>query len=103
VKAAAGVAVAQGGVCKTIGELETLVGVPLFERRGRGVAPTRHGEVFLRFAGASITALRQGIESVSQARGLSTVAVRVGALPTVSTTVMPTAIRLFKARHPGTT
>jgi LysR family pca operon transcriptional activator len=103
VKAALALSVTQPAVSKTIGELEDVLGVTLFERRGRGVAPTRYGEVFLRFAGASITALRQGIDSVSQARKEAGVTVKVGALPTVSSTVMPLAVERFKAENIGTT
>lgn len=102
VKAAAALSVTQPAVSKTILELEELLGVALFERRGRGVALTRFGEVFLRYAGASITALRQGIDSITQARTKGGMAIKVGALPTVSTRVMPTAVRLFKQENMGT-
>lgn len=102
VKAAASLSVTQPAVSKTIRELEELLGVALFERRGRGVALTRFGEVFLRYAGASVTALRQGIDSISQARAKGGVAIKVGALPTVSTQVMPRAVLLFKQEHIGT-
>jgi LysR family transcriptional regulator, pca operon transcriptional activator len=102
-KAALALSVTQPAVSKTIGELEDVLGVTLFERRGRGVAPTKYGEVFLRFAGASITALRQGIDSVSQARNQAGVTIKVGALPTVSSTVMPLAVQRFKAENIVTT
>ena len=94
--------VTQPAVSKTIRELEELLGVALFERRGRGVALTRFGEVFLRYAGASVTALRQGIDSITQARTKGGMAIKVGALPTVSTRVMPLAVSLFKQENTGT-
>ncbi len=94
--------VTQPAVSKTIRELEDLLGVALFERRGRGVALTRFGEVFLRYAGASVTALRQGIDSITQARTKGGMAIKVGALPTVSTRVMPLAVSLFKQENMGT-
>jgi LysR family transcriptional regulator, pca operon transcriptional activator len=84
VKAAAALSVTQPAVSKTILEL------------------TRFGEVFLRYAGASITALRQGIDSITQARTKGGIAIKVGALPTVSTRVMPTAVQLFKQENMGT-
>jgi LysR family pca operon transcriptional activator len=102
VKAAAALSVTQPAVSKTIRELEELLGVALFERRGRGVALTRFGEVFLRYAGASVTALRQGIDSITQARTKGGMAIKVGALPTVSTRVMPLAVSLFKQENTGT-
>jgi LysR family pca operon transcriptional activator len=102
VKAAAALSVTQPAVSKTIRELEELLGVALFERRGRGVALTRFGDVFLRYAGASVTALRQGIDSITQARAGGGMAIKVGALPTVSTRVMPLAVSLFKQENVGT-
>jgi LysR family pca operon transcriptional activator len=102
VKAAAALSVTQPAVSKTIRELEELLGVALFERRGRGVALTRFGEVFLRYAGASVTALRQGIDSITQARTRGGMSIKVGALPTVSTRVMPLAVHLFKQENTGT-
>jgi LysR family pca operon transcriptional activator len=102
IKAAAALSITQPAVSKTIRELEDLLGVALLERRGRGVALTRFGEVFLRYAGASVTALRQGIDSITQARTKGGMTIKVGALPTVSTRVMPLAVSLFKQENTGT-
>lgn len=102
VKAAAALSVTQPAVSKTIRELEGLLGVALFERRGRGIALTRFGEVFLRYAGASVTALRQGVDSITQARTRGGLTIKIGALPTVSTRVVPRAVHLFKQDNTGT-
>jgi len=102
VKAAAALSVTQPAVSKTMRELEELLGVDLFERRGRGVVPTRFGEVFLRYAGASVTALRQGVDSITQARNKGGAEIKVGALPTVSAQVIPQAVQLFKQDDVGT-
>ncbi|MGO6901264.1 LysR family transcriptional regulator, partial [Rhizobium ruizarguesonis] len=64
-KAAELLHVSQPAVTKTIRELEQVLGVDVFERDGRGIKITRYGEVFLRHAGAALTALRQGLDSVS--------------------------------------
>ncbi len=101
VKAAEILNVSQPAVTKTIRELEEALGVAVFEREGRGIRITRYGEVFLRHAGASLTALRQGIDSVSQELFDSAPPVRVGALPTVSTRIMPRAMTLFLAEKAG--
>ncbi|ASY59433.1 MULTISPECIES: pca operon transcription factor PcaQ [Sinorhizobium] len=95
VKAADLLNVTQPAVTKTIRELEEVLGVSVFERDGRGIKITRYGEVFLRHAGAALTALRQGLDSVSQERSGDGPPIRVGALPTVSTRIMPRAIALF--------
>ncbi|OHV82262.1 pca operon transcription factor PcaQ [Rhizobium sp. LCM 4573] len=101
VKAADLLNISQPAVTKTIRELEEALGVAVFEREGRGIRITRYGEVFLRHAGAALTALRQGIDSVSQELFDSAPPVRVGALPTVSTRIMPRAMSLFLEERTG--
>ncbi|PRD44603.1 pca operon transcription factor PcaQ [Phyllobacterium phragmitis] len=100
-KAAELLYVSQPAVTKTIRELEEALGVSVFERDGRGIKITRYGEVFLRYAGAALTALRQGIDSVSQEYSGNAPPVRVGALPTVSTRIMPQAMALFLKEETG--
>ncbi|MGF6174979.1 pca operon transcription factor PcaQ [Ensifer sp. 4252] len=100
-KAAELLHVSQPAVTKTIRELEQVLGVAVFERDGRGIKITRYGEVFLRHAGAALTALRQGLDSVSQERSGDGVPVRIGALPTVSTRIMPRAMSLFLEEDTG--
>jgi LysR family pca operon transcriptional activator len=96
-KAADALSISQPAVTKTIRELEDALGVAVLEREGRGIRITRHGEVFLRYASMALTALRQGVDSVSQELADSGPPIRVGALPTVSTRVMPRAMTAFLA------
>ncbi|TCM52316.1 LysR family transcriptional regulator [Rhizobium sp. PP-F2F-G48] len=100
-KAAAILHVSQPAVTKTIRELEDILGVALLERDGRGVRTSSHGDVFLRHAGATLTALRQAITSVSQETMHHGPPVRIGALPTVSVQIMPQAMALFLAEKTG--
>ncbi|MBD9374157.1 pca operon transcription factor PcaQ [Rhizobium sp. ARZ01] len=100
-KAAELLHVSQPAVTKTIRELEDVLGVSVFERDGRGIKITRYGEVFLKHAGAALTALRQGFDSVSQAVHGDAPPIRIGALPTVSTRIMPKAMQLFLAEGTG--
>jgi LysR family pca operon transcriptional activator len=95
VKAAEVLMITQPAVSKTLRELEENLNVSLFDRSHRNVALTRFGEVFLQYAGASVTALRQGIDSIGQARASHPITVKVGALPTVSARVLPRAVKLF--------
>jgi LysR family pca operon transcriptional activator len=77
--------------------------VPLFDRSTRGARLTAFGEVFLRHAGASVAALRQGVDGIAQVRNRGGAVVKLGALPTVSAGVIPRAIQAYKARATGTT
>jgi LysR family transcriptional regulator, pca operon transcriptional activator len=101
--AAEALAITQPAVSKAIAELEAILGVAVFERSRRGVFLTGYGEAFQRYAGASLTALRQGVDSVSQAqvRGGHTLA--VGALPTTAARIMPAAVQRAKAEGMGAT
>lgn len=97
VRAADRLSVSQPAISKTIRELEETLEVELFDRSAREVSLTRAGATFLRYAGASMTALMQGVDSLAQARSSGEHPIRVGVLPTVAARVVPDAVRLFKA------
>lgn len=102
-RAATTLHVSQPAVTRTIRELEEILGVALLEREGRGIRISRFGEIFLRHAGATMTALRQAVDSVSQEMSRTSSPVRVGALPTVSASIMPAAMTRFLADNTGST
>ena len=93
--------VSQPAVTKTLRELEAALGVTVVEREGRGIRVTRAGDIFLRHAGAAVTALREGVESVRHVGATAGKPIRVGALPTVSAHIMPTAMKLFLKEDTG--
>lgn len=93
--------ISQPAVTKTIRELEEALTVKVLERDGRGIRLTRQGETFLRHATATLTAFRQGIDSVSQDMADAAPLVRIGALPTVSARIMPRAVNHFLAGEPN--
>ena len=84
----------QPAVSKSIGELESLLGAPLFDRSGRKLVLTSQGEVFARHAMSAAAAIREGIESVDLQRSSQAI-VRLGALPTVEVEVVPRAVARF--------
>ena len=101
--AAEALAITQPAVSKAIAELEAILGVALFERSRRGVFLTGYGEAFQRYAGASLTALRQGVDSVSQAQARGGHTLAVGALPTTAARIMPQAVQRARAEGLGAT
>src|SRR5690606_33557971 len=96
VPAAESLGLSQPAISKSLAELESILGVALFDRSRRKLALTEFGALFLRYANAALSALRQGVESVSQAHGADAV-VRLGALPTVEVDVVPRAVARFAA------
>ncbi|HEY8594676.1 MAG TPA: pca operon transcription factor PcaQ [Devosiaceae bacterium] len=94
-QAAEALHVSQPAVTKTMRELEAALGTALLEKDGRGIRITHQGEIFLRHATASVSAIRNGIDSVRRELGGRGPTVRVGALPTVSARIMPRAVDLY--------
>jgi LysR family glycine cleavage system transcriptional activator len=58
----------QGAVSHQIRELETRLGIPLFERRAKGIAPTASGETYLPFVKEALGRLRAGAEALRPAQ-----------------------------------
>jgi len=92
--------ISQPAISKTLHELEEILGSKLFIRGGRaGLTLTPSGRLFLRYSGASVAALREGIDSVARTSTRADPKITVGVLPTVATSVMPDAIQRFKETH----
>lgn len=72
-----------------------MLGQQMFDRSKRRISLTNFGEVFLRYASASLSALEEGMEAVRD--GPESQTIRIGALPTVSASVLPRAVQLFSA------
>lgn len=90
----------QPAASKLLSDLEHALGVKLFERLPRGVAPTWYGEVMIRRAGAALAELDAGHQEVMELLSGLAGRVAVGAVLTPSTTLLPAAITLLKARQP---
>lgn len=95
--AAAALSITQPAASKTLRELEELLDARLFERAGKGgLSLTPAGTLFLRYAGASVSALKEGLDGLAQAQHRVTPLLAIGALPTVSAHVMPKVITEFR-------
>lgn len=91
----------QPAISKTLKELEDILGVVVMERSRSGVALTPQGEVFLQFAEQSTAALRHGLRSV---QGTDSAAghLKLGALPSVASSLLPEAVLTFAGESPNT-
>lgn len=99
-QAAESLSVTQPAVSKTIAELESLLGVRLFERGRHGAVPTREGQLFMPHASACVSALRHGVELLARDEGAVAATLDVGVLPTVATDVLSGALRRFAQQWP---
>jgi LysR family pca operon transcriptional activator len=99
-RAADRLAITQPGMSKAIRELEDILETSLFERTPQGVALTQAGLTLLRHAGPAIRALEEGVSALGEARTTFRW-LRVGALSTVESRLLPEAIRLWQQAEAG--
>lgn len=97
-RAADVLAISQPAISKTLKELESLLETRLFERNRQGVALSPAGTRFMRFAGPSVQALREGVASV-RGEALRPSQVRIGVLSTVEGLLMPEVLCRLHQRH----
>ncbi len=91
----------QPALTKQVRQLEETLGVRLFDRNTRTVELTRIGKELA----PVVSQLLQEIEAVvvntkelaAQSRG----AIRIAALPSIASTILPTAVARFKEQYPG--
>lgn len=92
--------ISQPAASKTLAELETILDTRLFERGGKGgLTLTPSGRVFLRYAGASVAALKEGLDGLAEARTQGSRVLKVGALAGVAAQFMPRAVKEFRENH----
>lgn len=98
--AAAAVHVSQPALSKAINGLEAELGVPLLDRRPRGVEPTRFGEVLFRYAKMIDSEVRRAVAEIDAMRGLTRGTIVIGVIPTMSA-VMGEVARQVMETLPG--
>ncbi|MFI0473228.1 pca operon transcription factor PcaQ [Halomonas sp. HMF6819] len=98
-RAAEALSISQPGISKAIRELEEILETPLFERGAQGISLTQAGLTLLRHAGPALRALDEGVGAIGSGhRGKRWL--RVGALSTVESRLLPLAIQRFHAAPP---
>ena len=97
-RAAEVLAISQPAVSKTLKELEDVLDTRLFERGKQGVVATSAGLAFLRYAGPSVQALREGVRSVKSGE-YEAGSLRLGVLSTAETALVPEVLRRLHIQH----
>lgn len=93
--------IAQPSLTRSVHELERELGVPLFERRARGVVLTPMGQVFVRRANSANEELRRAREEIEQMAGGTegTIAVCLSGVPHLA--LLQYAMGPFTQRYPA--
>ncbi|MCO5063511.1 MAG: LysR substrate-binding domain-containing protein [Rhizobiaceae bacterium] len=93
--------VSQPAVSKTIQELETILGVQLFDRSGRRLKLTAAGKAYQGRAGAALADLDRA-QQLALHPLLQRSKVRIGVLPTAATGLLPRAALAYRETHSQT-
>ena len=101
-RAAEALFVSQPAVTQQLQALERELGMPLLERSGRRMVPTREGEVLYELA----LPLVEGLDALPDAfrqrvRGLDAGELNIAANSTTTLYLLPRLIAAFRAAHPG--
>ena len=99
-QAAENLGVAQPTLSKQIHTLETSLGAPLFERIRGAVSLTAAGQTLLPLAQRTVAAADAAREAVQEIVGLRRGEVRLGATPSLCSSLVPEVLRTFRAEHP---
>jgi DNA-binding transcriptional LysR family regulator len=100
-KAAKRLSLTQPTVTKALQDVESTLGVKLFERSNRGLEPTAYGEIFARHAKIVLAQLRHAAEELESLRAGYSGKVTVGTLLAASASILPDAIALLKKQRPA--
>ncbi|MFF9482111.1 LysR substrate-binding domain-containing protein [Streptomyces sp. NPDC014733] len=103
IRAAQELHITQPVVTRALHELETILGVPLFERHHRGVTPTLYGESFVGHARAVLAQLRQAGAELGHLAAGHLGSVTVGVHLAGSNLLLPRAMAALKRAHPAVT
>jgi DNA-binding transcriptional LysR family regulator len=90
----------QPAASKQLKELEDMLGIALFERHPRGVAPTIYGESMIRHARMALTSLARAHEDIVALKSGMAGKVDVGSIMTPAMSLLPRAITRVKQQVP---
>ncbi len=93
--------ITQPAVSKQIKELEAALGVPLFDRLGRGVHLTPAGETLAAYARRLFAIEAEAEQAIAEFKGLKRGRLAVGASTTVGIYLLPEVLGTFRREYPG--
>lgn len=100
-EAAARLNVSASAISRQVAMLEALLGVPLFERRPRGMAPSAAGELLAAHARRGALEAERVVSDIQGLQGLQRGHVRIACSSGFANEFLPRAVVAFRAMHPG--
>lgn len=101
VDAAQASSLSQPSLHRAVRDVERLAGVPLVERRGRGVRLTGAGQRLARGFSLAIAELQAALDELGALAGKDAGRVRIGAMPLARSRLLPLAIARFHPAFPN--
>lgn len=102
-RAAASLSMTQPAATRLLADLERLLGLRLFERSARGLAPNAYGESLVRHARAVLATLDHARDDINALASGTEGKIVLGALLVAAPVLVPRAVARFKERHPNHT
>ncbi|WP_197087249.1 MULTISPECIES: LysR family transcriptional regulator [unclassified Bradyrhizobium] len=100
-EAAARLSVSISAVSRQVAALETLLGVPLFERRPRGMVPSAAGELLAAHALRGALEAERVLSDIQALQGPLRGRVRIVSSSGFASEFLPRAIATFRVQYPG--
>ena len=97
-RAAVELGLSQPAASKMLGEIETIVGVPLFERLPRGIEPTWYGEALIRRTRTMLSELAQAGEEIAALKAGEGGTVAIGTVMAPAVDAVLEALKTVRAR-----
>jgi LysR family pca operon transcriptional activator len=92
--------ISQPALSKALQEIEEALGVRIFDRMSRGVAPNAYGQAILIRARTVLAELNRIGDDLVQIAQQSAGTVVIGALPTAAAGILPATLGRLRSRHP---
>lgn len=103
-KAAKELYITQPSLSDSIASLEKELGIALFQKEGRNIRLTKHGQEFYTYVCSALGELEKGIEAAREKAGAIGGVIDVGCIPTLCGDFLPKATNGYKqARNPKIT
>ncbi|MDR7072376.1 LysR family transcriptional regulator [Fictibacillus barbaricus] len=100
-EAALALHVAQSAVSRQIANLETELGVELFEREGRNIKLSPVGRLFLQHAKSAIKAIEHAKKQIDEYLDPERGTIKIGFPTSLAGQLLPTVVSAFKREHPN--
>lgn len=102
-KAAAVLNITQPALSRSINNLEQSIGIPLFQKKGRGIELNFYGHIFLQHLHVARDEINKGEQEIRSLISPTTGHVRIGSLYTLGINLLPKLLHDFSDENPNVT